>query len=176
MTPAYMTVFDRTAASPIEIWSPVFFGFLAVAFAVVLWFKRESMMPNRSDSGRVVVAGLIIWMSVGWTATATYRIGTGEYAIKNAMRDQKVEAVEGYITTFKPRFANGEFPEKFCVQQRCFSYFDYLPSSGFHTSNVVEKDMLVRFWCVGNNIIRLDVVPMPKRQQPAGPPPGVGME
>lgn len=176
MTSAYVTVFDSTDATFTEIWAPVIFGVLAVCFAAALWFKRESMMPNRSERGRVVVAALVIWATVGWTGLAAYRIGTAEYAIKKAMREQTVQSVEGYISTYKPRFNGGSFPERFCVQQKCFSFFDYLPDVGFHTSGVVASNMLVRLWFVGNSIIRLDIVPLPKRQPPSGPPPGVGME
>lgn len=177
MTTAYVTVFDSTDASFVEIWSPAIIGAMACAFAAALWFKREAMMPNRSERGRLVVAALVIWVSVGWTALALFRIGTAEAAIRKALHEQTMQSVEGYVTSFKPRFGGGSFPERFCVQQqKCFSYFDYLPGPGFHTSGMVEQNMLVHVWYVGNNIVRLDIVPLPKRQPPSGPPPGVGME
>jgi hypothetical protein len=133
------------------------------------------MMPNRSDGGRVVIAALIIWVSVGWTGLAAYRIGKGSLDLKNAQRDNAVQMAEGYVSRFKPEFGNGEFPEKFCVGPKCFSYFDLLPSIGFHKSGIVGANDLVQLKYVGNDIIKLDIVPKPK-QQSAAPPPGAGTE
>lgn len=176
MSQGYVTVFDATDLAFADAWASVLLGGAWIIFAVALWFKREAMMANRSDAARVVIAALNIWMAVGWTIFSAYRVGTAEAAIKAAIRDKTVQSAEGYVSRYKPHFGNGDFQERFCVQQACFHYFDYLPGPGFHASGVIEPNLQVRLLYVGNNIILLDVVPAAKHQQPAGPPPGVGME
>ena len=176
MSRGYVTIYDTTEASFGDTWTPVIFGVVYVAFAVALWFKRESMMPNRSETGRIVVAAFNIWLAVAWTILAAWRVGSAEIAIKAAMRDGTMQKTEGFVRDYKPHFAGGDFQERWCVNQACFHYFDWLPGPGYHATGMIETGMQVRLFYVGNNILLLDIVPVPKHQPPAGPPPGVGME
>jgi hypothetical protein len=171
----YLTVFDATGTGPFVIWSPLIFGVISLMFTVALWFKREAMMPNRTEGPRLVIATFFVLMAVMWTGLSAWRIITQEMAISKALREKNIAVAEGVVSRFKPQFGKGEFPEKFCVGQKCFSYFDFLPGPGFHATGTIEPNLRVRAYYTGNTIIRLDIVPAPKRP-PAGPPSGDGTE
>lgn len=167
----YITVFDVSQQGPAQTWFPVFFGFMFLIFSVAVWFKRESMMPNRGERARVVIGVFFIIASVSWSGIATTRVATQNAAIKSALRDSTVEKTEGVVSRFKPQYGSGDFWERFCVDQTCFYYFDFAPGVGFHTAGIVAPKIQVRVYHTGNTIIRLDVMPQPKRQR-GEPAPG----
>ncbi|TAL38624.1 MAG: hypothetical protein EPN97_03760 [Alphaproteobacteria bacterium] len=171
MQAQYTTIFDATLTGALETWSPVLLGAMCLVFSGAIWFKRESMMPNRGEGARVVIGVLFIVASVFWSGLAAWRVGAQNAAIKAAMRDGTVEKTEGFVTSFKPQYGKGDFWERFCVGQKCFYYFEYLPGPGFHTAGRVAPKMQVRIFHAGNTIIRLDIVPLPKRQR-GEPAPG----
>lgn len=172
---SYVTIFDRALLSGIDIWMPVVIANIFLLLSIALWFRREPMMPNRSDGARIVIAGLVFILASVWAATVNYRVITISAAINTALRDRTVQHAEGYVTRFKPQFGNGDFMERFCIGKACFSYFDWLPGPGFHKSGELERGMIARVFYTGNNIIRLDIVPRPRRR-PAAPAPADGME
>lgn len=164
MGTSYITAFDAIQPGPFQTWFPVLLGIMCLIFSVAVWFKRESMMPNRGERARVVIGVFFIIASVFWSGLATWRVGTQNAAIKAAVRDGTVEKTEGFVTSFKPQYGKGDFWERFCVDQKCFSYFEYLPGPGFHTAGLVALKRQVRIYHTGNTIIRLDIMPLPKRQ------------
>jgi hypothetical protein len=171
----YLTVFDATQPAPLQTWAPALLATMFLIFSIALWIKRDSMMPNRGERARVVIAALTIAAAVFWTVLATWRVGAQDAAIKAAIRDNAVEKTEGFVTSFKPQYGRRDFWERFCVGPRCFSYFEYLPGPGFHTAGLVAPKMQVRIHHVGNTIIRLEIIPLPKRR-PGEAAPGGGTE
>lgn len=171
----YITVFDAAQAGPFQTWFPAFLGAMFMIFSVALWFNRESMMPNRGERARVVIGVLMIMASVFWFGLATWRVATQSAAMKAALRDKTVEKTEGFVSGFKPQYGKSDFWERFCVNQKCFYYFEYLPGPGFHTAGLVAPKMRVRVYHTGNVIMRLDIVPLPKDPR-AAPVPGAETE
>src|SRR3569832_2333141 len=159
---SYINIFDEAYLSGVDIWMPAVIANVFLFFSVALWFKREPMMPNRSDTARIVIAILVFILAAVWAVTVNYRVITINAAINKARRENTVQRAEGYVTRFKPQFGNDDIMERFCIGKACFSYFNWLPGPGFHKSGVINRGMIARVYYTGNNIIRLDIVPRPK--------------
>jgi hypothetical protein len=173
----YATFFDFTTQGLMQTWSPVTLGALFFVFSIALWFKRESMMPNRSARARKVIGAGFMALCAGWTLFSAYRIGAETLAIRKAIKENTVMIAAGEVSRYKKAFDHGDFFERFCVQNACFAYSDYLPSAGFHTTGKpIAPNLPVRVFYTKDVIIRLDFVPQPKRQPDVAPMPGVETE
>jgi hypothetical protein len=173
---AFVTVFDARNLGW-ELWMPAVIGAVLALFGVALLVRRDVMMPSRSAGARLVIAILFLAGTVLWTGFAVYRITDSQREIEAALTANKVEKVIGRVTAYKPQFGEGSLPEAFCIDRaglkpKCFSYSDYIPSAGFHSTAMhggpVAAGAQLRVYYTGNLIIRLDVVP----QAPQSPADG----
>lgn len=83
------------------------------------------------------------------------------WSMKSAMRDPRFSTVEGTVSQFPPMPYTGHALERFCVQDTCFEYSDYVVTSGFNNTTShggpTRDGLRVRIAHVRRKIIRLEV-------------------
>jgi hypothetical protein len=123
---AYKTVFDATEAGW-QTWPAVVPGLVIMAAGICLWFQKNA--PRRFSV-------FIICFSALWTALAgwyTY----GEYReVHRAIDEGRTKFAEGPVTHFVPMPKGGHAMESFCIAERCFTYSDYVVTTGFNNTAV----------------------------------------
>ncbi|MFZ4536624.1 hypothetical protein [Propionivibrio sp.] len=159
---AYQTVFDITSAG-YKSWSFPAFGLIFIAAGVVLFLHRKALpgwwrtRPRASSAFAYFFLGFaVLWTLVSFGSTyADYR------CIATAVEEGSAKVVEGPVTDFKPMPVSGHTMERFCVQQTCFEYSDFVVTGGFNNTSShggpIREGLPVRVSYVGNSIAKLEV-------------------
>ena len=139
----------------------VAFGLLFVLLGVLM-FVFPNALPFRGPRLlKKPFKYLFLGFSVLWTTLAfssTYK----QYRLaKNAATEHHFKVVEGLVRDFKPMPYSGHSMERFCVEEACFEYSDYVVTSGFNNTashgGPIRDGLPVRVSYIGNTIIRLEV-------------------
>lgn len=81
--------------------------------------------------------------------------------LSKALRDGRLEFVEGVVTNFIPMPYEGHASETFEVKGRRFRYSDYRITAGFNNTKShggpLGEGVYIRIWHKGNEIARLEV-------------------
>jgi hypothetical protein len=170
----YRVVFDNTTIGYTG-WHFASFGMVGVLIGAILVaiVKRRGALPFKWWSTRPRAskrfALYILIFSLFWTITAFYSTYAQFAALKKAQANGTAQVVAGVVTHFTPMPATGHAMERFCVQETCFSYSDYVITAGFnHTSShggPIREGLPVRVTYVGAAIIKLEVATESRRTQ-----------
>lgn len=83
--------------------------------------------------------------------------------LMDAIASAQAQVVEGEVTRFVPMPASGHAMERFCVQQDCFAYSDYVVTGGFNNAashgGPIRNGLAVRVTHVGVTIVKLELAP-----------------
>lgn len=132
----------------------VLLGVLRFVFPNALPFREPRLLKKTSKY-------FFLGFSVLWT-TLVFSITYNQYRLaKNAAIEHDFEVVEGLVRDFKPMPSSGHSMERFCVEEACFEYSDYVVTSGFNNTashgGPIRDGLPVRVSYIGNTIIRLEV-------------------
>lgn len=162
----YRVVFDN-ATIGYTGWHFAAFGMVGVVVGAVLvaTVNRRGALPFHWWSTRPRAskrfAVYILIFSLFWTLTALYSTYAQFAALKKAQTNGTAQVVAGVVTHFKPMPATGHAMERFCVQETCFSYSDYVVSAGFNKTSShggpIREGLPVRVTYVGAAIIKLEI-------------------
>jgi hypothetical protein len=103
----------------------------------------------------------ILAFSALWTLVAFFG-AFGDYSVLGkALRDDRLEFVEGVVTNFIPMPYEGHSRESFEVKGRRFDYSDFHITAGFNNTKShggpIDEGVHVRIWHKDNKIARLEV-------------------
>jgi hypothetical protein len=166
---SYTTVFDATTAGW-TTWPSIPFGLVFVVIGALFllrppWLKmRDGKPPSRPFS--IFFFGF----SVIWTSIAAYSTWHDYSEVMDAAREGRLQTVEGKVEKFVPMPWSGHALESFCVKNACFSYSDYLETTGFHNTashgGPIHEGLNVRISYLpggavpgSNTIVKLEVKP-----------------
>ena len=159
---AYVVIFD-IATTGYKSYSFVASGLIGIAVAFVFVLIRRSIpgWSKRPPWARLIFPWGFLCFTVLWTLYA-FVVTYGEYRVTSAARlNNSAKVVEGIVTGFRPMPATGHAEESFCVSGACFSYSDYVATSGFNQTSShggpIREGLHVRITAVGNTIVKLEV-------------------
>ncbi len=162
----YRVVFDNATVGYTG-WRFAAFGFIGVAVGAILvsLVRRRGALPfgwwsTRPRASRLF-ASVFFGFALIWTILAFYSTYTQYAALRKAQANGTVEVVEGVVTHFTPMPVTGHGMERFCVQETCFAYADYVVTAGFNNTSShggpIREGLPVRVTYVGAAIIKLEV-------------------
>jgi hypothetical protein len=160
----YATVFDATAAGW-NTWPPILFGLLFLVLGLVM-LRRPQLFKRSGKPAPRRLAIFFMGFSALWTACVGYATWHEYARVMDAAAGGTLKTVEGKVEKFVPMPSSGHALEHFCVKDACFSYSDYVVTTGFnHTSShggPVHADLPVRVTYLdgggtGNIIVKLEV-------------------
>jgi hypothetical protein len=136
-------------------------GVLFIVIGSFLVKFRKTISPKAPRAFVNIFAFFFLGFSCLWTAISLAAT-LGDYlTLRNAMRNQTADVVEGVVTNFVPMPYSGHADESFEVQGRRFSYSDFRITAGFNNTKShggpIDEGVRVRIWRVGNRIARLEV-------------------
>lgn len=120
----YKTVFDVTEAGW-QTWQMPAVGLAMIAAGFFLLLKKKT----GSRLAVVFICFAFLWTGLfGWF---TY----GEYhAVRTAIAEDRTKFVEGTVDSFVPMPKEGHAMESFCIAGRCFTYSDFVVTTGFNNA------------------------------------------
>jgi len=103
----------------------------------------------------------LLGFSIFWTV-AIFISTYGEYhSARELIAQHRFNVVQGVVHDFRPMPYAGHGMERFCVEDTCFEYSDYLVTTGFNTTashgGPIHDGLTVRVSYIGNTIIRLEI-------------------
>lgn len=158
----YQTVFDIADAG-YKSWTFPAHGLILVAVGAVLMLLRQRLPgwwgkhPRLSGALAFVFFGFaLLWTLI--TFITTYQ----DYSsLTAATSTGRARTVEGVVSQFKAMPAAGHAMERFCVQDSCFEYSDYVITGGFNNTSShggpIREGLPVRVTFVGNSIVKLEI-------------------
>ncbi|MEZ0262099.1 MAG: hypothetical protein ACAH80_13910 [Alphaproteobacteria bacterium] len=163
----YKTVFDVTEAGW-QTWPMPALGLSMIAAGFFLLLKKKA-------SSRLAVAFLCFaFLWTGLTGWFTY----GEYhAVRLAIAEGRTKFTEGIVERFTPMPKSGHALESFCIGGRCFTYSDFVVTTGFNNAashgGPMKNGMKARVTYVGidhavklrNVIIKLEIEDKDKKEK-----------
>jgi hypothetical protein len=159
---AYVVVFD-IANTGYKSFSLPAFGLIFIAVGIFLVLIRRSIpgWSERPPWARLVFPWGFLCFAILWTLCA-FVVTYGEYrAASSARQNNSAKVVEGIVTDFRPMPATGHSIETFCVSGVCFSYSDYIITSGFNQTSShggpIREGLPVRVTYVGDTIVKLEI-------------------
>ena len=162
----YRVVFDNTAVGYTG-WHFAAYGMVGTVIGAVMvaTVLRRGVLPIKWWSTRPRASKLfafyIFGFSLLWTLVVLYSTYTQYAGLKKAQVNGRAQVVEGIVTHFKPMPVTGHAMERFCVQETCFSYSDYIVTAGFNNTSShggpIRDGLPVRVTYVGAAIIKLEV-------------------
>jgi hypothetical protein len=158
----YKVVFD-IVESGYKSWSFPAFGliFIAIGLFLVIFRKLISGWWGNHPRARDTFSSFFLWFAVIWTLISFF--GTySEYSnLRSAYKSGNFDVVEGRVTYFMPMPYSGHAMEKFCVNDHCFEYSDFVVSGSFNNTmshgGPIREGLPVRVTFVRNKIIKLEV-------------------
>jgi hypothetical protein len=156
----YKVVFDL-ASTGYKTWG---FSLVGLALAIVGAFLVR-YRAHLSMRGPRVFARAFPFVFFGfatlWTLV-TFGSTFAEYwSLRSAVRDGRVSMIEGTVKQFKPMPYTGHARERFCVQDTCFEYSDFIVTSGFNNTSShggpIREGLRVRVTHVRGTIVRLEL-------------------
>jgi hypothetical protein len=170
---SYTTAFDVTR-SGFKSWSFSATGAALVALGVMqLWIRHRNLFPNKFKYPFKRFPEAFLSFAVLWTATS-FGSTFGDYrrAIR-AMRENRVDFVQGTVSGFVPMPATGHSMESFLVTGVEFKYSDFVITAGFNNTashgGPIREGLPVKIWYLGNEILRLDVAEAPNQSKDPAP-------
>jgi hypothetical protein len=158
----YQTVYDLGLAGW-ESWTFPAFGLVFVLLGIGMVVFRNDLRMRGPALMRRVFPFLWLGFAVIWTFTAFASTYGTHRRLAAALADGEARVVEGEVTHFIPMPAAGHAMERFCVQQACFAYSDFVVAGGFnHTAShggPIRAGLPVRVTYLGNVILRLEIAP-----------------
>jgi hypothetical protein len=156
----YQTVFDLSSAG-FRFWpGPAIGVLLLLAGGGLIAFSAR--MPRLSSRFLHHAFPLVFFgFAAIWTSVTTVSIFREYREISTALKENRLQQVEGTVTDFRPMPYTAHTMEHFCVRNVCFAYSDYVHTFGFHNTmsygGPIRNGLGVRVAYVGNIIVRLDV-------------------
>ena len=162
----YKVVFDNTTVGYTG-WHFALFGMVGIVIGAVfvVIVRRQGVLPFRWWSDRPRASKRFAYLMLGfpllWTLAVLYSTYSQYAGLKKAQQSGAASVVEGPVTHFRPMPATGHAMERFCVQETCFSYSDYVVTAGFNNTSShggpIREGLPVRVTYVGAAIIKLEV-------------------
>ena len=156
----YKIAFDVSSAG-YKTWPFSLVG-LILALVGALLVRFRAHVPMRGP--RVLVRAfpfVFFGFAILWTIVAFGSTFTEYWSLRSAVRDGRVSIVEGAVSQFKAMPYTGHAMERFCVQDTCFEYSDYVVTSGFNNTRShggpIREGLQVRIAHVRGTIVRLEV-------------------
>ena len=162
----YKTVFDVTEAGW-QTWQMPAVGAVLTAAGFFLLMKKKTS----SRLATVFICFALFW--TGAFAWFTY----GEYrAVHLAIDQGRTKFVEGTVDSFVPMPKAGHAMESFCIAARCFTYSDFVVTTGFNNAasrgGPIKTGLKARATYVGldhaailrNIIIKLEIEDTDKKE------------
>lgn len=150
----YHVVYDALSAGYHTWWFGLA-GLVFVAVGAAMWWRPGSFgKPEALRRGFGAFAAVFgaLWSSC--VSVDLYR----EYSrVRDALRSGQFEAVEGEVTDFRPRGADGHPSESWTVGGRRYEIEPAVVTSGFRQPGVVRAGQRVRIADVDGTIARLEV-------------------
>jgi hypothetical protein len=159
---AYQTVFDVTSAG-YKSWTFPAFGLIFVAAGIFLFLNRKALPGwwRTRPRASAAFASFFLGFAVLWTLISFFSTYINYRHITSAVQEGSAKLVEGPVTNFNPMPVTGHAMERFCVQQACFEYSDYVITAGFNNTSShggpIREGLHVRVTYVGNEIAKLEV-------------------
>lgn len=159
-TDGYRLVFD-VAHQGLTPWHMSLFG-LAFVVAGLLFVRFREDLPMRGpEFVRKRFPFLWLGFAVLWTLLVSAQTYSTHRRLVTTLAEGRADVVEGEVTDFVPMPAGGHGVERFCVEQRCFSYSDYHITGAFNQTashgGPIRSGLHVRVTYVGDDIVRLEV-------------------
>jgi hypothetical protein len=156
----YKVLFDVTTAG-YKTWPFSLFGVGFAILGALLDRYREHLAMQGPRMLARAFPFLFFWFAILWTLV-TFGFSFAEYwSMRSAIRDHRFSTVEGTVSQFQPMAYTGHAPERFCVQDTCFEYSDYVLTSGFNNTTShggpIREGLRVRIAHVRRKIVRLEV-------------------
>ena len=153
---SYLVVFDTRE---VDYLSPSLgaTALIVVLTAILLVLARKELDRRAGMVFSYLVIGLVgLGLAVTWSST--YR----EYSSAAAALDEgRTAVVQGRVSNFKATTSRGHEWERFCVEDKCFRYWDSGTSAGFNNTSShggpIKPGLPVRVTFVGNTIVKLEV-------------------
>lgn len=159
----YQVVFDITDVG-YKSWRFPAHGltFVVLGVALVVFRKRLPGWPRKYPRLRAAFSFLFLGFSVIWTLV-TFVATYSEYSsLLTAKKTGQAKVIEGNVRDFEPMPVTGHSMERFCVQDTCFEYSDYVITAGFNNTTShrgpIKEGLPVRVTYVGNAIAKLEVI------------------
>jgi hypothetical protein len=162
----YQTVFDASATAGPD-WRMVGICFALVVAAIVFFAlrRRWARWPFWPPSLRGLITPFAVFYLIATCFFVVTIIGTNSRnsrALVSKQSSNEYKVVEGRVTQFVAAPFSGHEDERFCVQEECFSYSDYVITGGFNTTSAhggpIHEGLLVRISYVGGIIVKIEVV------------------
>lgn len=163
----YRVVFDIAEAG-YKSWSFAAYGLIFVAVGAGLalagdrwpgllgnnWWANHPRM--RKGFLKFFLVFAILWTVLSFSGTFF------EYwSLKSAWDSGEANVAEGMVTNFIPMPATDHGMEKFCVNNACFEYSDYVITAGFNNTashgGPIKEGLPVRVMYVGSTIVKLEL-------------------
>lgn len=158
----YQTVFDVTSIG-YKSWPFPAFGLIFVVLGILLCLSKR-IRPGWWRTHRRIRSALAYFylgFATLWTLGAFTLTYIDYWHIIKAVHEGSATVVEGPVTNFKPMPATGHRMERFCVQQACFEYSDFVITAGFNNTSShggpIREGLPVRVTFVGKEIAKLEV-------------------
>jgi hypothetical protein len=133
----YRVAFDIAEAG-YKSWSFPAFGLIFVVVGAVLVTFRKNL-PGAPGKAHPRASAAFAWFFLGfavlWTTIAFVTTYSDYRTAASAARTGRVGVVEGRVVNFKPMPASGHAMERFCVQDQCFEYSDFMITAGFNNTS-----------------------------------------
>jgi hypothetical protein len=156
----YKVVFDVTSAG-YTTWGFALVGIILAIVGAVQIRNREHL-PMKGPRMLVRVFPFVYFgFATLWTIVVVGSTLKEYLSLTSALRDGRVSIVEGVVSHFKPMPYTGHAMERFCVQDTCFAYSDFVVTSGFNNTSShggpIREGLRVRIAHVSGTIVRLEV-------------------
>jgi len=156
----YRVAYDLSQAG-FGNWTFPAFGLIFVAVGIAfVYFRNDISFKGPAFMRRIFpfawLGFAIIWTSIAFLGTySSYR------HLTDMVADGHMQVVEGVITDFVPMPVSGHAMEKFCVQQVCFEYSDFVINGGFNNTTShggpIQGGLSVRIGYVDKVIVKLEI-------------------
>jgi hypothetical protein len=160
----YQVVYDL-ASQDVSIWRDLVawigLGALIVT-ALVALYKASEAPAVSSYVEYSKLKAFVIFFAGALLAVITYALNNrNRHVLADAERSGAATSVEGVVINFVPGEPHKR--ERFCVEDSCFEYSEYIPTGGFNQTSAnggpIRPGLHVRLLHVGGAIVRLEVRP-----------------
>jgi hypothetical protein len=159
----YTTVFDATHQG-YTTWNVPAYGLAFIAVGALLAFRpalTERILPGGlKGRARRIFGFCFFGFAILWTLGAFMGTFSQYLKVADAVHSGKYAVVQGPVTSFVPMPYGGHAEESFCVQKKCFSYSDYVVTTGFNNTashgGPIHEGLQVRITYIDNIILRLE--------------------
>lgn len=160
----WRTVFDVGEAG-YQSWSFGAFGlvFVAIGAGLVAHRTKGAVRRGRRRSPPAWFPAAFLGFALLWTLAAFATTWLDYVSASTALAQGRARVIEGRVSRFVPMPFTGHAMERFCVDDTCFQYSDFVVTAGFHRTSShggpIRDGLDVRVTHVGNTIVRLEVSP-----------------